>query len=34
MGLRELSVHRPGEIGRYHIAVLCERPADDDGTGA
>lgn len=27
MGLRELSVHQPGEIGRYHIAILCERPA-------
>jgi ubiquinone/menaquinone biosynthesis C-methylase UbiE len=26
MGLRELSVHQPGEIGRYHIAILCERP--------
>ncbi len=25
MGLRELSVHQPGEIGRYHIAILCER---------
>jgi len=32
MGLRELSVHRPGEIGRYHIAILCERPAGA-GTG-
>ena len=27
MGLREISVHQPGEIGRYHIAILCERPA-------
>ena len=27
MGLRELSVHQPGEIGRYHFAILCERPA-------
>jgi ubiquinone/menaquinone biosynthesis C-methylase UbiE len=26
MGLHELSVHQPGEIGRYHIAILCERP--------
>lgn len=29
MGLRELSVHQPGEIGRYHIAILCERPVQD-----
>jgi ubiquinone/menaquinone biosynthesis C-methylase UbiE len=34
MGLRELSVHRPGEIGRYHIAILCERPAKAAGADA
>jgi SAM-dependent methyltransferase len=32
MGLRELSVHQPGEVGSYHIAILCERPAADEAT--
>jgi ubiquinone/menaquinone biosynthesis C-methylase UbiE len=27
MGLRELSVHLPGEVGRYHIAIVAEKPA-------
>lgn len=27
LGLRELAVYRPGEIGRYHNAVVAERPA-------
>jgi ubiquinone/menaquinone biosynthesis C-methylase UbiE len=26
LGLRELSVHPPGEVGRYHIAVVAEKP--------
>ena len=26
MGLRELSVHLPGEVGRYHIAVVAQKP--------
>ena len=27
MGLRELAVHEPGEIGRYHVAiVVAEKP--------
>jgi SAM-dependent methyltransferase len=26
LGLRELSVHLPGEIGRYQIAVVAEKP--------
>jgi SAM-dependent methyltransferase len=33
MGLRELSIHQPGEIGRYHIAILCERPGAGDAAG-
>jgi ubiquinone/menaquinone biosynthesis C-methylase UbiE len=27
MGLRELSVYQPGEIGRYHNAMVAEKPA-------
>ena len=27
MGLRELAVHRPGEVGRYHIAIVAEKAA-------
>lgn len=26
LGLREVSVHLPGEIGRYHIAVVAQKP--------
>lgn len=26
MGLRELTVHGPGEVGRYQIAVVAEKP--------
>lgn len=26
MGLRELSVHEPGEVGRYQIAIVAEKP--------
>jgi SAM-dependent methyltransferase len=33
MGLRELAIHQPGEIGRYHIAILCERPGAGDAAG-
>lgn len=25
MGLRELAVYRPGEVGRYHIAIVAEK---------
>ncbi len=32
LGLCELSVHPPGEIGRYQIAVVAEKPGDL-GTG-
>jgi SAM-dependent methyltransferase len=33
LGLRERSVHFPGEIGRYHIAVSAEKPgAESAGT--
>jgi SAM-dependent methyltransferase len=37
LGLREVSLHLPGEIGRYHVAVSAERPAEAGGgrrTGA
>ncbi len=27
MGLRELSVHEPGDVGRYQIAIVAEKPA-------
>ncbi len=27
MGLREVSVHRPGEVGRYSIAIVGQKPA-------
>jgi len=27
MGLRELSVHEPGEVGRYETAIVAEKPA-------
>lgn len=27
MGLRELAVHGPGEVGRYQIAIVAEKPA-------
>lgn len=27
MGLRELSVHLPGDVGRYQIAIVAEKPA-------
>jgi ubiquinone/menaquinone biosynthesis C-methylase UbiE len=27
MGLRELSVHEPGSVGRYQIAIVAEKPA-------
>jgi ubiquinone/menaquinone biosynthesis C-methylase UbiE len=26
MGLRELSVHHPGEVGRYETAIVAEKP--------
>ena len=26
LGLRELSVHEPGEVGKYHLAVVSEAP--------
>lgn len=28
LGLRELSVHLPGDVGRYQIAVVAEMPRD------
>jgi hypothetical protein len=29
MGLHELAVHRPGEVGRYQIAIVAEKlPAE------
>jgi SAM-dependent methyltransferase len=28
LGLRELSVHLPGDVGRYQIAVVAEMPCD------
>lgn len=33
MGLRELAVHGPGEVGRYQIAIVAEKP-DAEGGGA
>lgn len=27
MGLREIAVRRPGEVGRYQIAIVAEKPA-------
>jgi len=27
MGLRELTVHGPGDVGRYQIAIVAEKPA-------
>jgi ubiquinone/menaquinone biosynthesis C-methylase UbiE len=26
LGLREIAVYRPGEVGRYHIAVVAQKP--------
>jgi SAM-dependent methyltransferase len=38
LGLRELSVHLPGDVGRYQIAIVAGMPRDaavaDDGAGA
>ncbi|MBN2204889.1 MAG: methyltransferase domain-containing protein [Thermoleophilia bacterium] len=28
LGLRELSVHLPGDVGRYQVAVVAEMPCD------
>jgi ubiquinone/menaquinone biosynthesis C-methylase UbiE len=30
MGLRELSVHEPGVVGRYQIAIVAEKPSGGD----
>jgi hypothetical protein len=27
MGLRELAVHEPGTLLRYHLAIVCEQSA-------
>jgi ubiquinone/menaquinone biosynthesis C-methylase UbiE len=32
MGLRELSVHEPGSVGRYQIAIVAEKPAPEGDT--
>ncbi len=29
MGLREVSVHEPGSVGRYQIAIVAEKPGPD-----
>jgi ubiquinone/menaquinone biosynthesis C-methylase UbiE len=31
MGLHELAVHGPGEIGRYQIAIVAEKPPAEGG---
>lgn len=33
LGLRELAVHGPGEVGRYQIAIVAEKPAAGGGPG-
>lgn len=33
MGLRELSVHEAGDVGRYQIAIVAEKPGPHGATG-